>query len=425
MPALQLPIIQNWSCHNCGGCCHQHLIELSAEDEQRIRAQNWSDSEEIPDGQPIIEPLTRRPWNRRFRLAHQPNGACVFLRDDGLCRIHARFGEEAKPLACRIYPYVFHPAGKHVTASLRFSCPTIVSNLGETLRNQQEEIGRTARLVIPEGIENDAPPALSGKQKLGWPDLLRIVRRIDDCLDQPRPIEENLRHVLRWLNLIEEADLDRIQGGNHLDELLHLIIEATREPEAAPASLRPPDRMVARLFRQLAAVYARRDTIGDLQQKGMGRLKLLGAAFRFALGTGLLPTFQEGQKSIPFARLEEPLALPIESDERLRRLLRVKVQGLHFCGRGYYGVPLIEGFVSLALEYVAINWMARWLACSADAPTIRLADLERAIAIVDHHHGFSPALGGLSARTRVRILRQLQGIDPLIRWYGASGSVRA
>ena len=55
-------------------------------------------------------------WSRRYRLGHQADGACVFLDERGLCRIHAKFGEQAKPLACRIYPYAFHPAGKKITA---------------------------------------------------------------------------------------------------------------------------------------------------------------------------------------------------------------------------------------------------------------------------------------------------------------------
>jgi lysine-N-methylase len=107
------------------------LIELSEEERQRIVDQEWTSTDGIPAGQPVLEPHAGPPWKKRYRLAHRDDGACVFLNDDGLCRIHAKFGEAAKPLACRIYPYAFHPAGKKVTVSLRFSCPSVVSNRGK------------------------------------------------------------------------------------------------------------------------------------------------------------------------------------------------------------------------------------------------------------------------------------------------------
>jgi lysine-N-methylase len=127
---ISLPTIQNWSCHNCGGCCRQHAIAITAEEHQRITAQNWTPQDGIPAGRPIFERVGILPWSKWYRLGHQPDGACVFLDERGLCRIHAKFGEAAKPLACRIYPYAFHPAGRKVVVSLRFSCPSVAANRG-------------------------------------------------------------------------------------------------------------------------------------------------------------------------------------------------------------------------------------------------------------------------------------------------------
>ncbi len=144
---LELPTIQNWSCHNCGGCCRQHAIAITAEEHERIAAQNWTAEEGIPAGQPLFERVGLFPWTKWYRLAHQPDGACVFLDERGLCRIHAKFGEQAKPLACRVYPYAFHPAGKKITVSLRFSCPSVAANRGTSLVAQQHDLAtaRTAR----------------------------------------------------------------------------------------------------------------------------------------------------------------------------------------------------------------------------------------------------------------------------------------
>src|SRR5262245_45350268 len=118
-PPLELPTIQNWSCHNCGGCCRQHGIFITEAARVRIEKQGWGPDSGIPANQPLFvkeQSWFKKPWRR---LAHQPDGACVFLNEQGLCRIHAKFGEEAKPLACRIYPYAFHPAGNKLAVSLR------------------------------------------------------------------------------------------------------------------------------------------------------------------------------------------------------------------------------------------------------------------------------------------------------------------
>jgi lysine-N-methylase len=95
----------------------------------------------------------------------------------------------------------------------------------------------------------------------------------------------------------------------------------------------------------------------------------------------------------------------------------VKIQGIHFCGPAYYGVPFIEGFRSLALIYPATLWLARWLAASDRRTTLCDDDVARALAIADHHHGYSPIFGSLSFRSRVRTLQKLGDIEKLIYWY--------
>ena len=96
----------------------------------------------------------------------------------------------------------------------------------------------------------------------------------------------------------------------------------------------------------------------------------------------------------------------------------MKIQGLHFCGPAYYGVPLVEGFRSLALIYPAILWIARWLAAGDDRISLQLDDLQQAMAIADHHHGYSPAFGRPAFRHRVRLLAKTGDIARLCAWYG-------
>ena len=142
------------------------------------------------------------------------------------------------------------------------------------------------------------------------------------------------------------------------------------------------------------------------------------AAIRFARGKGETPPMQDCFRAVPFDVLEQPFGgLPDGTDELFTRYLRVKIQGINFCGRGYYHVPLVEGFRSLALIYPSILWLARWLAASDGRTALIIDDVTQAMAIADHHHGFSPAFGQRSFRGRVRLLARMGEIDRLCTWY--------
>ncbi len=420
---LELPVLQNWSCHNCSGCCRQHQIEITAEERERIERQNWTADDGIPPGQPLFQSLGPR-WNKRSALAHQPDGACVFLNEDGLCRIHAKFGEAAKPLACRVYPYAFHPDGKKVAVSLRFSCPSVVSNLGKPLAENARELKKLASLVVPIEAREIPPPPINRREKLGWADFHQFITAIDQGLAaDDAGIGIKLCRTLGWLQLVEAARFEKIQGGR-LAEFLELIIGATAaEVDASLANTEPkePSRTGRLHFRMLLAQYARKDTAADVASGWKGRLRLLKAALKFARGKGNLPALQTAVGEVPFAEVENVSRdLPAGAEEMFTRYFRVKVQGLHFCGRAYYDVPLVEGFQSLALMYPVTTWLARWLAVTNRRDGVTLEDVSQALAIADHHHGYSPALGTGTARRRVRQLSQLGDIRKLCLWFAES-----
>ena len=416
---LDLPVLQNWDCHNCGGCCKQHLIEITDAERDRILAQNWTEADGIPAGKSVIEKLSGWFGRPRWRLAHQADGGCVFLDEQGLCRIHAKFGEAAKPLACRIYPYAFHPAGKSVAVSLRFSCPSVVKNLGRTMLQQQAEIRRLAEAVVPHGAEAGLPPKINPVERLDWPDFHRFVDALEGTLSEPQtPLVVRLLRAIVWTNLVGQSKFDKLRG-DRLREFLDLIREAAHaEVPSLPETPREPTPLGRLYFRLLVAQYARRDTAADLQAGWLGRWRLLRAIWKFSQGKGDAPPLQDVFRPVPFALLEAPFGpLTPEQDEILNRYLRVKVQGLHFCGPAYYDVPFVEGFHSLALVIPATLWIARWLAASSGRTQWTTDDVIRALTIADHHHGYSPALGQGAARRRVHMLTASGDLSKLVAWY--------
>jgi lysine-N-methylase len=413
---LQLPIIQNWSCHNCGGCCRQHLIEITAEERQRIVDQKWTAADGIPaDPAPVVW-FAGPPWKKRYRLAHRPDGACVFLNEQGLCRIHAKFGEQAKPLPCQLYPYAFHPGGRKVAVSLRFSCPSVVANRGTPVGKQLDALKSLAAQVVPAHAERIEPPPISPRSRVDWSDFQRFVQALDDVIAQHgAPLMGGLLHALTLVHTIGEAKFDAIRK-ERLTEFLQIVSGAHIPAERVEAM--PASRAGRLQFRMLAAHYARRDTFEEAARGWRGRLRLLKAALTFARGTGNVMPLQPAFREVPFATLEEPFgALSPEAESILIRYFRVKIQGLHFCGPAYYDVPFVEGFFSLALVFPVVLWLARWLAATDSRKTLTTDDVAQALAIADHHHGYSPVLGSRSSRRRVRLLTHNADLERLIVWY--------
>lgn len=415
---LQLPTIQNWSCQSCSGCCKQHGIFITPEEKQRIEDQNWTEADGIPADQPVFVKMgggLRKTW---WRLAHQPDGACVFLDKKGLCRIHGKFGEPAKPLACRIYPYAFHPAGKKVTVSLRFSCPTVVANGGRSILEQSKDVRSIARQVVPDNVTKAKPPEITPGQRLEWTDFHRFVDALDETFDQDdMPFLSRLLQAGMWIGLVEQSKFDSVLG-DRLKEFLDIIVDAAQvEIPDSPEQIPEPSRVGRMQFRLLAGQYARKDTYASADGTLAGRMRLLRTALRLTKGQGSLPPIQDCFREVPFDRLEQPFGVPKEADEIFTRYFRVKIQGIAFCGPAFYRVPLVEGFYSMMLVYPAVLWIARWLAASNDRSTLTVDDVAQAMTIADHHHGYSPAFGTWGFRRRVRTLAQLGDIARLAAWY--------
>src|SRR5579859_2179645 len=128
MPVRHLPVLQNWDCGGCTDCCREYHVHVTDEERARIDGQAWEKEPGFAD-LPLF--VNDGKWRKpRYRLNHDSTGACVFLGENGRCRIHAKFGSSAKPLACRIYPFVLIPAGDHWRVGLRFACPAAARSEG-------------------------------------------------------------------------------------------------------------------------------------------------------------------------------------------------------------------------------------------------------------------------------------------------------
>lgn len=408
-PRIELPTIQNWSCHGCSDCCrNQLLVVLSPEEQQRIKAQEWTPTDGVDSAAMLVTE------GKSVRLGHQTNGACIFLDPSNRCRIHAKFGEAAKPLACRLYPFAIHPAGRKVVVGLRFSCPSVVANHGLPLAVQRKEIQQLANEVVGNNYEEGTPPPVLATKGLGWPDFLRFVNRLDASLAAEHvPVALKLMRALHWLGTVKQGQLDQIAGADAEEILDTLVQNAARNLSALPDNFPSPSGFGRLFLRLLVLEHARFVTVEDARHPGRHRWKMLWAGLRFARARGCTPALRDGLARVPFATVEQPSGpLSPVMEAMLTRYFRVKIQSLHFCGRAFHDRPLIEGFRSLALLYPVIIWISRWLAASERRVQITEADVARALSMVDYHHSYSPYQSW-----RIRLLAQRDDIARLCVTY--------
>jgi lysine-N-methylase len=420
IPIRHLPVLQNWDCHVCGTCCKEYQVALTPEEVRRIQEQDWDAVEHLGGYAPIVR---RGPfWRRRTLLNHRPDGSCVFLSEQGRCRIHERFGYESKPLACRLYPFVLVPNGDHWGVSVRFACPSAAGNKGRSLPQHTEALVRFAEELArresltprPDGSLTPPPPLQAG-QRVDWPEIQRCVEALLALLHNRRdPLERRLRKCLALASEMRRARLDNIKGAQ-LGELLDLLrVAVDGDTPANLMTVSPPGWVGRLLFRQSVALFTRKDH-GPNQGMAIrsGRLALLKAAWGFLRASGPVPRMHRGIPETTFEAVEQPRGpLAMDAEEILERYYHVKVGSLQFCGPTSFGYAFWEGFEALALTLPVILWVARTYSDRSQAEAVM-----QALSIVDDHVGFNRVLSRARQRLSFRILARTGELSRLIAWY--------
>ncbi|HVK19041.1 MAG TPA: YkgJ family cysteine cluster protein [Fimbriiglobus sp.] len=430
MPVKSLPVIQRWDCRGCGDCCKTYHVRVTDAERARIEGQGWADDSEMKDVEPVV-------WDRQlgeYRLNHTAEGACVFYGPDGRCRIHAKFGAAAKPMACRIYPFALVPAGDHWRVGIRFACPSAATNDGRPLPDHAADLREYAGLLEADaecsplapraGSEDRSrseratfpPPELKPGQAVTWPDLLRFVKAVGDVLAEPgTPIDYRLRKVAALASLCKKSKFDKVTGPR-LKEFLDVVTAALDDDAVARAEDVPPPGWIGRvIFRQTLAVYSRKDhgpTPGIAKRSRLTRIK---SAWRFAMGVGPVPRLHGLMPETTFADAELPTGpLSKESDALLTRYYRVKVESLQFCGPVNFRQTFWDGLDSLLLTFPAILWLSRVLT-TPDRPRDEAVGL--ALRIVDDNFGFNKLLGSGRQLWATQTLAERGELARLIAWY--------
>jgi len=410
LPIHTLPILERWSCHQCGVCCRGSIVPLSEEDVARLEAQEWHKHSELQGVRTTV------PYEGgRRQLAKRPDGSCVFLMDDGLCRIHKEFGFGAKPLICRMFPLQLVPHEKQAVLTLRRACPSAAADKGQELAGQVID----AKALAVEGgliAEGAAAPPLKLGEAPDWKRsriVLEALRRI--TADERYPPIRRLVHGLELCRLLEEAGTNDLATGK-LAELVR-VLEENIADEAAPhfADRREPKSAGRVLFRQIALEVVRLHPRCYHRPTWTSRVKMAWWAMKMVWGGGRLPRVHAQFPDATFAQLEEPLGrMDPAIYQPLARYFETTTASYQYALAQKSGWSVVESYRQLALLYPLGLWLLRW-ATAGREPTA--ADMFEIIAALDRSQGYAP-LSGLQQRSRLRMLAKTGELPALVAWYG-------
>lgn len=413
LPILMLPIAtQRYSCHGCGNCCRDFTVQLRESDLAKLREQKWEER--------LGMPVTADFRGTTF-LRQRDDGACVFLMEDGLCRIHKEFGFAEKPIACQLFPFVLVPDDVRTHVGLSFACQSVRENKGAELRSHLKEVDRMSRSLPETRLATYSAmlaDALSAKE--GELDALRVL--LDRFLAREDVVMRDRFDGLAWVAAsLGRAKLAEVRAKRFAELVTVLVAALPGELEHLPLPTALPKQQ--RLLRQ--AVYARLEDVQVNEAKSRGRLRtVLGqllSSRAFTRGQGKVPSVARGLlEGCEFASIA---AIPTLSespdrdaiDQLLSRYARATLLGNRGWGAGYYGWPAVRGLQALVLNIACTAWLARALAAHRAHPAATIEDVRDALGRIDRHAGRAPWLGSVGERLRLEYFRLDDGLRRIVR----------
>lgn len=413
---MSLPIVvlnreENWDCHQCGYCCRGSLVPLSREDVERLRSQKWDEQPEFRNTRIMV---ANRSSSSPFRLAHRSDGSCVFLGNNGLCRIHSQLGGHAKPTICQTFPLQLVPHEKQAVLTIRRACPSAAADLGSPTTHHLpfiKQLVREHRLKA----ESIPPPFMKWGESRNWKTVRSVLEAAGELLcDQRYPPVRRLVHALQFASLLERAKTKRL-SDHQVVELAQTLVECVPEESKPFFDQRQIPKGYSKvLFRLMAVDCARLHPECRHQSKWSARFQLSKIAWKIVRGVGTTPLVDKKFPIVNFDEIEKPLgAMPPEIYLPLSRFIETTSSSFLYALADRRGWSVLQSIRGLALLFPVGLWLLRWL---SQGRTPMVQDMLNIVVALDRSQGYEPLSGSLQ-RWRLSTLSANAELERLVVWY--------
>jgi Fe-S-cluster containining protein len=387
-----------FTCSTCATGCRNWHVELLTDEIDRVKNLPW------PKQDPLFGVQGVMNHAGRSYLAHAPDGVCVFLnRQNNLCRIHADFGVDVKPLGCRLYPFQISPTfSGEATVSPRYTCPTVRKNVGVSHREALPELRQLAKkMQFPDFFDPATTCNLDRDQTYA---VCEFASTLVHAFSQNDQRALFLIALCDFLSSLSVDELDRESLGT-------AFIQIKQGVEAAAVhTIKRPGWFTRLAFRTYLGLHLRRDE--DVLDGRAGRLERVKAMIAFVLGIGSFKglgvvhpagTLGKARFFTPQLSSNDPAVFELHW-----RMIATKLMSLHFIGAANHGRDLLAGLRSLALLYPLVAAAAKYRAGNRGASVVEIEDVDYAVGVIEHNFGRSRVLAQPFARQIEKLLLEPQ-----------------
>ena len=385
---FEVPPNVRYSCTQCGDCCRTWSVILMPGERESIAALDWPGRVERLAGARTTTPaLGPGAPKDRHRLARTDEGACMFLGERQQCLIHHHFGEMAKPLLCRLYPFGFYPMGDRVAVPVSFFCNAVSSLSGRPIEHRTPEWaklieeGRNAEDKRRHLLREGTP--ITGN--LMWEFEAYLVRFLTD---RSLALFERVRAALDFVRLATTGNPTAPTSSIFREAIAKGIPDQVRKA-CAPDIMNETQRAV---FYQLLFISLNPPpanffemTRGEQEQERQRRLEI-GNRFRDRIGRPwvdnreLNATFEEVDRvGTRIFRTSPP---PV-----IETFLSAHVVGQKFLIAGNEEQPFVESANRFLMIFPMIVWGAKALAADRGAGAAEVQDVAKTIRFLDRTPG--------------------------------------
>ena len=415
-----------YACRRCGDCCRTLPAPLTPEDVGRLDAHDWTTTALGTAGVVVhTQQAPRGVWGPH--TARAPDGACVFLVEGNVCEVERTLGHDAKPLACRRYPFTYAPGGEHKLAFVgaEFSCSAVAANEGQPLASHRKR----AQALLEAGpplAAREGPIPFSRGLNYSRAELERVLDLVAAELeDAGRPFADRLLAVVRFLELFRRSNMSDLHASAPRT-MLEGFAKGVREQVKRGVHkmpFRPPGFFERMLYRRLIA-RACRPTPPGMWSAGPVRRAVRGvgdglAGLSYLAGTGWIQPLGAKQRlAIHQVRLEAPPAdvfAPV-ADGALTRYFVAHVSGRSFLQPGFPVAETLPALGLLARQFPLILLFARAACLARGGGQLEGEDYAAALRSADAAWGQTAWTRGFGGRRRRKLLSNLEPAFHHVAW---------